>query len=61
VNGSRTEKGCEIGETRGEEGGRQLTSKQKISTIFKISLDKFCPPPKNILFVDDVDASEQEG
>jgi hypothetical protein len=33
----------------------------KISTTFEISSLEFTPPPKNILFVDDVDASPQRG
>jgi hypothetical protein len=60
VNGSLTED-CEIGETGCKEGERQPTSKQKISTRFEMSLVKFCPPAKNILFVDAVDESERRG
>jgi hypothetical protein len=53
---------CERGVEKGgrEEGNMQLSSRQisKISTTLKYSLFEFHPPPKNILFVDDVDASE---
>jgi hypothetical protein len=38
-------------------GNEQFWSKQKISTIFTIELP-FHPPPKNILFWEDVDASQ---
>jgi hypothetical protein len=44
----------------GEGGSGQFISKQKISTTLEYSLE-FCPPPKNILFVDDVDARPIRG
>jgi hypothetical protein len=43
----------------GEDGGGRGIS--KISTTLEYLLELFCPPPKNILFVDDVDARQQRG
>jgi hypothetical protein len=39
-------------------GKEQFTPKQKISTTTEGPLELY-PPPKNILFVDDVDASDR--
>jgi hypothetical protein len=38
-------------------GGQSLPLRQKMSTVFEYPL-LFCPPPKKILFVDEVAASE---
>jgi hypothetical protein len=50
VVGAIEEKGGEIGND-----GRRIS---KISTLLEDPLELLYPPPKNILFVDDVDASE---
>jgi hypothetical protein len=39
-------------------GSGQFCPKQKISTTSEYPIELFPPPPKNILFVDDVDASK---
>jgi hypothetical protein len=46
-----------VGAFGGEGGGRGIS---KISTTSEYPLELY-PPPKNILFVDDVDASQQRG
>jgi hypothetical protein len=43
-----------------ERFGKVSFATSKISTKFK-GLLEFSPPPKNILFVDDVDASQRRG
>jgi hypothetical protein len=51
------ERGDEIGVFEG--GGERGIS--KISTTSEAISEKFSPPPKNILFVDDVDARKRRG
>jgi hypothetical protein len=50
------DEGVDTGVFRG--GGSGIS---KISTVSKSPLEPFCPPPKKILFVEDVDASQTRG